>query len=155
MLLKVMEINMWEKERWSYILDLSKQDASSINYLMIFIRVANIQFEKDKENARNKGHADCFASSKYSFEFFDSFEYSKGNSLVLVNKNCRLHTGGGGGYKSGGLMLDKIISNAKMKSAMITMRDKKENKLYKSFEDIFLKGFVKTRQKLETSKSIA
>lgn len=155
MLIKITETNMWEREKWSYILDLSKQDSSSINYLMIFIRVANEQFEIDKENAKKNG-LNYYASSRYSFTFFDSYiiEESiilKNPYVVLLDKTHKKQfvlNNNDNGYKIGGLMLDKIISNAKMKSAMIAMRDKKQNKLYKSFEDVFLKGKVSQKNEL-------
>lgn len=147
MFLVVIERNMWENESWSYVLDVSKQDASSLNFLMIFVRLANIQFDVDKENARKNGHPRCFASSRYSFEFFDSYEsqeYADYTRVVLKHKNCNLSTGSKpNGYKTGGLMLDKVISNAKIKSVMIGMRDKKENRMYKGFESIFLKKSIK------------
>lgn len=139
MLLKVTERNMWERENWPYVIDLSKQEASTINYLMIFIRLANKQFEEDKQNASRNGHGQCFASSHYSFDFFDSYEDKKG-SVILKNRKMNLHLGNReNDYTSSGLRLDKVISAGKIKSAMTAIRDKKTNKLYKDFESVFLK----------------
>jgi hypothetical protein len=143
MFLKVTERNMWEQEAWSHIIDVSKQEASSLNFLMIFVRLANEQFEVDKEKAKRNGHAHCFASSRYQMEFYDSYKEEKigeRSRILLTHKNSNLSIfTDGGSYKSSGLMLDRVISSGKMKSAMLAMRDKKQNSIYKNFESIFLK----------------
>ena len=55
MILAITEQNAWENESWTYVLDVEKQDASSLNFMMIFVRLANIQFEVDRENAKKNG----------------------------------------------------------------------------------------------------
>ena len=148
MILKITEYCAWENERWSYIIDLSKQEAAAINSLMIFIRCANAHFEEVKEAASkeppalpyhplfNRHPMNPFAASRYSFDFFDSADEKKMQlqcvgRTVSMSKDC--------GYQSfTNFMLDRKISLARMKSAMISMRDKKQNKLYKAFDSIFL-----------------
>lgn len=130
----VTEINMWEREKWTYILDVEKQGAKILNLLNIFIRCADKQFEKDKEGAAGA----LFAASKYSLKFYDTHETESGY-LVLVAGKDRLIMNGKPNYKSGGMFLEKKISLSRMHSAMVKMRDKGENKLYKDFESLFLK----------------
>lgn len=150
MILKITEYCAWENERWSYIIDLNKQQASAINYLMIFIRCANKQFELDKEYSQsqppvlsyhpifNRYPRNPFAASRYSYEFYDSFEEKPGR-IKLIKSDSSLSMSDGCGYnKFTNMMLDRKISIARMKSAMIAMRDKNENKLYKTFDNIFL-----------------
>lgn len=143
MILAITEQNAWENESWTYVLDVEKQDASSLNFMMIFVRLANIQFEVDRENAKKNGHPRNFASSRYNFNFFDSYteeDFGNRKRILLTHKNINLTASAKpDGYNVGGLMLDRVISNAKVKSAMIGMRDKKENRIYKDFESIFLK----------------
>ena len=137
MLLKVTELNHWEKEKWSYLIDLDKQEATAVNDLFSFFRLAREQFDKDKSQAGCRGQSH-FASSNYYYEFYDSLD-TRGNYPVLKRKDCNLCMNGGGGYKSNMLSLKNIISVRKIRSARNAMRDKKENKLYKNFEYIFLK----------------
>lgn len=120
MILRITEVNSWEQERWSYYIDTEKQSCGAMNALMVFIRVANRGYEEVKEAAGNH----IFAASRYDFAF--------------TSKN-KIPTRFSGSYKSGGDYTDAVISPARMKSAMVTMRDKRENKLYKGFESIFLK----------------
>lgn len=136
MLIKVTETNMWEREKWTYVLDVEKLGGSILNHLMIFVRCANAQFDKESSDA--KGNSEVFASSRYHLEFYDSLIQEQGKDPILVNKTCKLHLNSRGNYKEGGIYLDKKISSARLKSAMIQMRDKKENKLYKNFESLFL-----------------
>jgi hypothetical protein len=156
MLLKITEYCAWENERWSYIVDMDKQEATAINYLMIFIRVANIQFEKDKEQSQaqpavlpyhplfNRHPRNPFAASKYSYEFYDKMEEKAAGRVTLIKSDCSLSMSSGSGYNQfTNIMTDRKISIAKMKSAMISMRDKKENKLYKVFDSIFLSKKLK------------
>jgi len=151
MLIKVSEFCAWENERWSYVFDLEKQEAEAINYLMIFIRLANQHFEKVKEEAESKPPPIpyhilfnprplyVFAASKYSLEFYDSIE-QKENSVRLIKSGGGLSMRNGSGYNDfTNIMIDRKISIARMKSAMVSIRGKKkENKLYKRFDNIFL-----------------
>lgn len=150
MLLKVTEYCAWENEKWSYIIDLNNQQAASINFLMIFIRVANKYFELAKKDAQaqplalsyhpifNRHPRNPFAASSYSYEFYDSMEEKSGR-ITLISSDGVMSMSSGSGYNQfTNLMTDRKISVAKMKSAMIAMRDKNENKLYKSFDRIFL-----------------
>lgn len=148
MILKITEANAWENERWSYAIDVSKQDAETINWLMIFVRCANSVYDKAKESAITQNFGGpfsrpikIFAASKYWFDFWDGIadEFEDGElSLYRMVGKKRTHTTiRGGYYKSGGNFTDKKLSFAKVKSAAVTMRDKGENKLYKDFESAF------------------
>jgi len=140
MLIAITERNMWENESWTYVVDGDKQDAASINFLITFSVLANKKFEEDKQQANRNGHPRCFASSCYNIRFFDSFEDRGGGRISLKNKGMNLIIGNGdSSYTSFGLRLDRVISNAKIKSAMVHLRDKNNNKLYKEFESVFLK----------------
>lgn len=140
MLLKITERNAWERESWSHIVAIDKQDGRALNHLMIFTRLANENFEEAKKAASRAGHGSMFAASRYSVEFYETVETTD-RSFHLKNK-----TGPGmivsrnSGYKSSELMLERKISPARMKSAMMAIRDKKENVLYKGFESVFLKS---------------
>lgn len=151
MILKITEYCAWENERWSYIIDLSKQEAAAINSLMIFIKCANAHFEKANEEAQNQPSAipyhplfnrhprNPFAASRYKFDFYDDAEESdsRGGKVILSGKTF-WQSNDVGYNKFVTFMLDRKISIARMKSAMVTMRDKKQNKLYKIFDSIFL-----------------
>lgn len=151
MILKITEYCAWENERWSYIIDLEKQEAAAINSLMIFIRCANAEFEIAKEESSrqkpalayhplfNRHPRNPFAASSYSFNFYDAVfvDYDRSVSLICAGKKSHLSDGCGYHFYTN-IMLDRKISIFRMKSAMIAMRDKKQNKLYKSFENIFL-----------------
>lgn len=131
---------MWEREAWSHIVDLDKQDGQALNHLLIFIRLANVQFDEVKQAATKAGHGNMFAASKYDVQFFESCETTD-RSIRLKNKSGNtLVVSKASGYKNSELNLDRKISPAKMKSAMIAARDKKQNTLYKSFDSVFLKG---------------
>lgn len=134
MLIAITEINAWERERWTYVLDLDKQDGEVINNLMIFIRVANKYFEEASKNSQQG----LFAASKYAFKFYNSLDMSKSHPS-LNNKNSSLIIASEPGYKSHSFDLDLVISAKRMKSAMIRMRDKSTNDLYKNFDSLFLK----------------
>lgn len=149
MLIAITEHNAWENERWTYILDLSKQKSSAINSLMIFVRLANEYYQKAREDCPTnplsgsiffKHSPKIFAASHYRIKFYDSMIATSGTrtrlkidvgeeSIITHNHN---------GYKQAGAMLDAVMSPKKSKSALIAMRDKRENKLYKNFESIFL-----------------
>ena len=137
MLVAITEVNMWEREKWTYILDVEKQGAQVLNWLNIFVKFAGKQFEIDSSAA--KGNTEVFASSNYWVKFYDRYEKNERGNVVLVQGKERLIMNGKPNYKSAGLMLNKSISAARMKSAMIKMRDKGENNLYKNFESLFLK----------------
>lgn len=144
MLLKITESNAWENERWSYVIDLSKQEAASINWLMIFIRCANKVYDDAKEAAPTNNYGGpfsrptkVFAASLYWFEFYDEILSEDDECLRLGNRNSNMNISKAGNYKSGGNFVDRKLSFAKIKSAAVTIRDKKENKLYKDFESAF------------------
>lgn len=153
MLLKITERNFWENESWSIVIDPLKQPAEALNLLIIFIRLANQQFEIDYQEAKNKSTGASFfgtpspvivAASRYSMDFYDWHEkaYTKIESpdLLLVNHGGKMiFNPAKEGYKGNVMDLDLIISVTKLKSAMVQMRDKKQNKIYKSLENIFLK----------------
>ena len=69
MLVAITEVNMWEREKWTYILDLDKQGAQVMNWLNIFVKFAAKQFEKDASAA--KGQTEVFAASNYWVKFYD------------------------------------------------------------------------------------
>lgn len=150
MLLKITERNAWENESWSYVIDISKQDAETINWLMIFVRCANEEYKKvsDAAPVQNFGGPfsrpyKVFAASRYNVDFWDGVadESEDGEMRLyrMVGKQRTHTTIRGGDYKSGGNFLDQKLSFAKVKSAAVTMRDKKENKLYKDLESAFIK----------------
>lgn len=138
MLIAITEFNAWENERWAYVLDMDKQDGNVLNDLMIFIRLANAEFEKIKEGAKYR----LFAASKYTFKFYNSLNLTK-LYPILVNKNCSLIINSDPGYNSNSFDLSVVISSKRMRSAMLSIRDKKENILYKDFDSLFLKSKVK------------
>ena len=156
MLLRITEYCAWENEKWSYIIDLDKQKGAAINYLMIFIRCANQHFDEAKVSAERQGGGlpyhfmynrnprTPFAASKYSFDFYDGIVEEK-KRTILVNSDHRLVMSNRSGYYNlTNIMTNRKISPAKMKSAMIAMRDKGQNKLYKTFDTIFLSTKAKT-----------
>lgn len=140
MLIKITERNMWERESWSHVLDVNRQSGQALNHLLIFVRLANARFEEAKESAKRAGHGSMFAASRYDVQFYETHETDErslrlknegGSTLVISKSNSN--------YKNNALDLKGKISPAKIKSAMIAIRDKKENRLYKSFEDVLLK----------------
>lgn len=151
MIITVREYNAWENERWTYVFNLEKQSASALNYLMAFVRLANKEFDQIKQYAKNKPvpnyhpifnrHSQTpFAASSYMVCFYDTVEHKKGG-IRLVSEDSAMNLSDNSGYKpSANLMLDRKISIARMKSALIAMRERKHNKLYKNFESVFLKG---------------
>ena len=154
MLIRITEINAWEQEKWSYVFDMNKQNASALNHLMVFIRLANAEFDIIKENTATPKSSipfyrpiKLFAATKYTFEFYDSVEVDEKGYIILTNNSGRLHIGNNNGYKSSGVYLDTIISPRKALSAKLKMRDKKENILYKNFEHLFLLSNKKQKVK--------
>lgn len=146
MLLSITDKNAWERESWHYIFDISKQDAAALNWLMIFVRLANAEFERVKENAPTVGGGSIFsrpmkmfAASYYTIRFYDKIDEEDDDRLILLEGKTRCHIRKSSGYLSSCNFMDTKISVARMKSAAVTMRDKKENKLYKNFDSIFLK----------------
>jgi hypothetical protein len=141
MLIVITEYCAWENERWKYILDLDKQDGGALNDLMIFIRLANIEFEKVKEMAHKHG---IFAASRYTFKFYEQIDLT-GKYPRLLNKKegAGLIIASDPGYHSHSLNIDNILSSKRVKSAMVSMRDKRNNILYKNFDSLFLKSKVK------------
>lgn len=137
MLLVITEHNSWENESWKYLLDLDKQDGEALNDLMIFIRLANEYHEEVKKSVTHR----LFAASKYSFKFYNKIDTS-GKYPRLINNKI-----GGGlivtsnpGYHSHSFNLDNKLSSKRMRSAMLAIRDKKDNILYKNFDSLFLKS---------------
>lgn len=154
MLIKVTEANHWEHERWSYILDADLQGAQVINDLLSFIRLCNEETAKIKKAVHDDPNHPwvtdmfqrpmykLFAASTYSMRFYDRLEeHPERGYPVLISNKSKLHMNGGTSYKTAGAMLNKRISPARIYSALIAIRDHKENKLYKSFEDLFLKHY--------------
>lgn len=139
-LLYLMEINSWEHSRESWVLSLDRQEAATLNWLMIFVRLAKAQWQVDFENRPKqydmfgREHS-VFASSNYVMEFYDTYEVTD-RYLILNCRERRLST-------HAELTLDTKLSFARVKSAAITMRDKKENKIYRDFPSLFLKSKVK------------
>jgi hypothetical protein len=134
MLIAITEFNAWENERWTYVLDMEKQDGEVLNNLMIFIRVANQHFEDVKEKSTER----LFAASRYNFKFYNKLDVSD-KYPVLRNKKGALVMNSSSGYNSNSYDLSLIISPLRMRSTMIRMRDKQENDLYKNFDSLFLK----------------
>jgi len=137
MLIAITEFNAWENERWTYVLDMEKQDGETLNNLMIFIRVANLHFEDVKGATAHR----LFAASRYNFRFYNELDTSKKHP-VLRNKNGALVMTRTDGYNSNSYDLNLVMSSSRMKSAMLRMRDKNENDLYKNFDSVFLKSKV-------------
>lgn len=146
MLIAITEHNSWENERWTYVLDLNKQDGQTINNLMIFVRLANEHWQiadedtsvPDRSSIFTRHTPKLFAASKYWIKFYDSME-KDGNRIKLKNKNgMGLSIGSVNGYKSNRFDLSLVISPRKMHSALISMRDKDTNPLYKDFDSVFL-----------------
>jgi hypothetical protein len=132
MLIAITEFCAWENERWTYVLDIKKQDGEVLNNLMIFIRVANQYYEEVKEKSTHR----LFAASRYNFRFFNELDTSKGYPVLRNNKIALVMTGDPG-YKSNSFDLSLVISPSRMKSAMLRMRDKQENDLYKNFDSLY------------------
>jgi hypothetical protein len=135
MLIAITEFNAWENERWTYVLDIDKQDGEILNNLMIFIREANQHFDKVKEITTTR----LFAAARYNFRYYNELDTSK-KYPVLRNKNGALVMSTHSGYNSNSFDLNLVISSSRMKSAMLRMRDKQENDLYKNFDSVFLKS---------------
>lgn len=135
MLIAITEFNAWENERWTYVLDMEKQDGEVLNNLMIFIRVANLHFEEIRKSTTNR----LFAASRYNFRFYKELDVSE-KYPVLRNKNGALVMTRTAGYNSNSYDLNLVMSSSRMKSAMLRMRDKNENDLYKNFDSVFLKS---------------
>ena len=142
-LLRITEINTWERERWSYVLTLEKRSSEALNSLMTFIASANKYFDDSYENApecrdfMGRGYK-VAACSRYTINFYDSIELG-GKYPALVSGKSKLHLNGGGNYKSGGIYLDEIISPKRIKLAKNKMVEKQDNVIYKNFESLFLK----------------
>jgi hypothetical protein len=146
MLIAITEHNSWENERWTYVLDLNKQDGGTVNNLMIFVRLANEHWQiadedtptPDRSSIFTRHTPKLFAASKYWIKFYDSMERD-GNRIKLKNKNgVGLSIDSKNGYKSNRFDLSLVISPKKMLSALISMRDKDTNSLYKNFDIVFL-----------------
>lgn len=151
MILAVTESNSWEREKWIYCLDVNKQDSEALNHLMIFIRLANEYFEKQKtiednnpppipyHPIFNRHPVRLFGASRYWFKFYKEVDLSKKHPhLVCSNARSSLIVNSDPGYNSHSFDTSKVISPKRMKSAMIKMRDKEENIIYKNFDSLFL-----------------
>ena len=152
MILVIKEYCAWENERWSYIIDVCKQDAAAINSLMIFMRLANEYFEDAKRESEaqppvlpyhplfNRHPRNPFAASSYQFSFYDEIQTDERGRHNLITSECETCLSDHSGYnKMTNIMTDRKISPKRMKSAMQRMRNKKENTLYKCFDAVFLK----------------
>jgi len=135
MLISITEFNAWENERWTYVLDMEKQDGEVLNNLMIFIRIANQHFEEVKGASAYR----IFAASRYNFKFYKSLDLTK-KLPCLQNKNSALIMASDPGYNSHSFDLSVVVSAKRVKSAMLAMRGKNENILYKNFDSLFLKS---------------
>lgn len=130
MLLKITEVNLWEKEKWSYILSIENMDASQLDTLLSFIRLAQENFSKNRDKTMP-----VQAISNYWYSFYDSLENN-----VLVRANQRLNLGNGTSYNlSFNDRRDRKISIRKLNKARDEMRDNGKNLLYKNVDYIFLK----------------
>lgn len=146
MLIAITEHNSWENERWTYVLDLHKQDAEAINNLMIFVRFANEHWHiadedtpvPDRSSIFSRHTPKLFAASKYWIKFYDSCEKDESGYVLKHKGHGGLHIRSSGGYKSSRYDLSLIISPKKMLSATVSMRDKDTNSLYKDFDSVFL-----------------
>lgn len=121
-----------------FFFNLEDQDASTINNLMNFIRLANEDFEKAKNNAKS-GIPDMFgrrlkyfAAERYHMRFFDDVQEDTYNDYVLINRDIHLHSNA---YDFRG----SIISHRKLKGIINEIK-KGENRLYKQFDSLFLKN---------------
>lgn len=142
MLIAITEFNTWENERWMYILDMDKQDGGTLNDLMIFIRLANAEFDKIKESASSR----LFAASRYTFKFYNKLDLSKRYPrLINNNAGAGLIICSDPGYNSHSFDINTVLSSKKTRSAMLRMRDKRENDLYKNFNSLFLKKKALTK----------
>ena len=148
MIFTITERNFWENESWTYLLDTEKQDADTMNWLMIFIRIANevCKDAADSAPVQNFGGPfsrpmKIFAASRYSLQFYDEIVEDNEKETRIMRRvgKQKTHTTvrKTGDYKSGGNFTDRKLSFAKIKSAAVTIRDKKENKLYKDLESAF------------------
>jgi hypothetical protein len=138
----ITEINAWEGERWTYVLDLCAQDADTINNLFVFARLAGERYN----DLRKISGSNMFAASKYWIRFYDKIQSDEFNidRIKLINhKGQRVLSidtvPAGIGYKSNVVDLNAVISWRKMKQAVNTYIRENENILYKNFESVFLK----------------
>lgn len=151
MILAVTESNAWEREKWTYVLDIDKQDSEALNHLIIFINHANEYFEKAKKEDEkttppvpfhpifNPHPIRVFAASKYWLKFYEELDMSgKYPRLRGSNDGSSLVVNSNPGYNSHSFDTSMVISPRRMKSAMQKMRDKRENILYKNFDSLFL-----------------
>lgn len=150
MYIVITESNAWEREKWHYAIDVSKQDAETLNHLVIFINCANKYYEMAKAESEskllalpyhpsfNRHRTNPFAASKYSFRFYDEIDVTGVYPIGKFKSGTIMDFNDSANYNSDSFDLDMIISPKKMYSAMIAMRDKKENTLYKNFESVFL-----------------
>lgn len=149
MYIVITESNAWEREKWNYAIDISKQNAEVLNYLVIFVNFANKYFEKAKEDAPVApfGGGKIFAASKYWFKFYDEIDLTGDYPVGKFKTGGSMGFNGKPGYNNNSFDLELVISPKKMYSAMITMRDKNENILYKNFDSVFLTKKKKTVKK--------
>ena len=142
MLLAITESNAWERERWTYVIDIELQDSEALNHLMIFIKFANDHFEQLKESAGER----LFAASKYWVKFYSRLDTTRGYTCLVASSGSTLIMNGDKGYKGDCFDLRKMISPRRMKAAMQRMRDKGGNDLYKNMDHIFLRSKISKRE---------
>lgn len=140
MLIAITEYNAWENEKWVYVLDMDKQDGGTLNDLMIFIRLANAEYDKIKESATSR----LFAASRYTFKFYNKLDLTKRYPSLINNKaGAGLIICSDPGYNLHSFDINTVLSSKRTRSAMLRMRDKQTNDLYKNFDSLFLKSKVK------------
>ncbi len=158
MLVTVTEANAWEHERWTYILDVEKLGAPTLNELISFCRLATEEAKKMKDavmaDPNHPWVTDMFgrqlyklyAASAYHLRFYDSMEWNEERGypiLVEGRRRLNMNSYNRNGYKSGGDCTDERLSVARLHSAVVQLQKNGENKLYKDFEGLFLKKKVK------------
>jgi hypothetical protein len=134
MIVMVTEVNMWEREKWNYLMDIDKVGGAVMNDLMIFVRLANEDFKKQSDLGRG-----LFAASRYLVKFYDCFDNSDRPSVGCSN-GYRMYLSNSACYKNGlNDFREKTLSPRRMRGVMAEMRDKNNNRIYKDFEYLFLK----------------
>src|SRR5690348_16460424 len=141
LLMRITEFCRWENERWTYVIDISEQEGACLDWLFIFIRLANQYHNKAQEEAKNNTPSISggffarhtltpFAASRYDIGFYNKIVNEENSNMVLGYNNLpgKMHLDfSKGDYKNGANMIGRKISPFRMKSAMSAIRDKNEN----------------------------